>query len=194
MLTKRFEDRDFSLQYCGITGITSMKLPSIAEFFVFLKEIQGDLIVQCFDSTRIASWEHVFFAAYNAIWSYNQSNKFSQDQGIEFLLFLSGQRQIKIAKERYGIRDSTEEMGLVLLGNNPKQFSQVAERIMTYVDGKENDSILELGENKIELIMTGFKITDGELHAICPKGSHVEEQDALVKLVLNRITMLMLEK
>ena len=194
MLVKQFEDDAPLFQYCGMTGLDSISLTSIPQFFDFLKSIKGDFIIQCFNCARIASWEHIFFAAYNAIWSSKYGKKFSDDLGIQFLLFASGQRQIKVAKERLGLNSNLREMGVVVLGNDQKQFSGIIDQIKSQIGGEENPSLLDLNEAKFEQIMTDFKISEKELHAIMMKSTEENKFTPLIKIVLNRIALLMLEK
>ena len=194
MLVKRFEDDESLFQYCGMTGLNSIQLKSISQFFDLIESLKKNIIVQCFNCAHIASWEHVFFAAYNAMWSYINGKRFSEDLGIQFLLFASGQRQIKIAIERLGLTSDLTEMGVVIFGNDPEQFSRVIKEIKAQVGGNEEFSTLNLNEHKFKQVMNDFNISEKELQAIMEKNNIKYDSNSLIKIIMSRMALLSLEK
>ncbi|MHA1144869.1 MAG: KEOPS complex subunit Cgi121 [Candidatus Helarchaeota archaeon] len=194
MYLKKFEDTRLPFQYCGITAFKSITLPSIPELFDFFDGVKNKSIIQCFNCSRIASWEHVFFAALHAISSHELGKMISMDLGMEFLLHASGQRQIKVAKSRLGVKEDFTELGLVVIGNDHGMISLQIKDIQFFLKAEEDETLLELTEPKKKQIMADFKIDEKELLAICPSGETQEWQNALLKIVLNRMAMLILDK
>ncbi|MDD1779185.1 MAG: KEOPS complex subunit Cgi121 [Candidatus Helarchaeota archaeon] len=150
-------------------------------------------IIQACDATRIATWAHVFFGTLYALLAFKQGRAISNQLALEILLYISGQRQIKIALEAFGVR--TGNCSLIILGNSEEILRDTLQECRTLIGGTPADEVLSiLDDSKRETIQANFQIADQEIDAIALSNTKGAREDALVKIVLNRIALVTLDK
>ena len=112
---------------------------------------------------------------------------------LEMLLYISGQRQIKVAIEEFGAKSGDNV--LIILGNSEEEMKQVLMDCEKFIWGAFSDDVMAISNSsKLEAIREYFQIDDKELKAVGLKAPKDSQEDVIVKLVLNRIALVALEK
>lgn len=171
---------------CGLRGEVNVDAA-----LQLTKEVESrfGVTVQFFDASLVATWEHVFFSALNAVKAVEAGRSIARNLGIEVLVRLSGQRQISVALEMFGLKSGCKELGVVVIGKNAGTVEDVARYVVERSGLEEDDSVLELNHEKAEQIKKAFNIEDRELEAVQAEG----EFEALVKCCIERCALLTLE-
>ena len=148
---------------------------------------------QICSASRIATWEHIFFSVLYAKHAFTQKRNISKQLAMEVLLYISGQRQIRIALNEIGIESG--DNAIIILGNSEESMKQALAECEKLLGGVKADEILALyDDSKFSAIQGYFQITDGELNAISLSNTQDSKNTALVKVVLNRVALVALEK
>jgi len=161
----------------------------------FLEAVQGagrGVCVQFFDARLIAGWEHLFFAALNALKAFERGMNVSNSLAMEILLFASAQRQIKRAVELLGVKPETSATAVLVMAETPQEVTEILKTVSRLVPGERDDSVLELTNEKIEAIKGFFKISDLELQSKM-EGEGLEKR-ALTDLVIEHMALLVTQK
>lgn len=182
-------------RFIGIFGLETqgVNLPSLLNSVNELSKETG-VAIQLFDSSLIATWEHLFFGALNAIKAFRYGKNISNNLSVECLLYVSGQRQISVAVENFGVKQSTRNMGVVLIGDTQDLLLEVYRRILQITKGTENDAVLYITEYKFRKIRSVFQITEIELNTICRSNDWNSYIDALTRYCIERSSLLTLQR
>jgi len=117
----------------------------------------------------------------------------SNQLALEILLYISAQRQIKVAIEEFGV--GSGDLVIIILGNSEDTVKYALVECEKILNGVVSDEILDLSNNsKISAIQDYFNLTGLELNAIKSKNTMDSYKNAIVKAVLNRIALVALEK
>jgi len=174
--------------YIAIVGFKNVRMRDVEEFFSRLRERLKNLNVQFFDARRVAGWEHLYFAALNALTSFKNKLNISNSLAVEALLYASAQRQIKKAVELLGIKPETTQMAVLILAENGGAVKEALKAVSDLTFGERADQVLELTDEKFEAIKELFGISDLELEAkLTGKGL---EKQALKDLVIEHVALL----
>lgn len=153
------------------------------------------ITLQLFDSSLIATWEHLFFSALNALKAFNYGKNISNNLSVECLLYTSGQRQISIAVKNFGVNAETKDIGIILIGDDINLLQEVFKKILLITKGSENDAVLSINsKDKFEKIRNFFQITEIELKTICGSDEWTSCIEALIKYCIERSSLLVLQK
>ncbi|MEM3699311.1 MAG: KEOPS complex subunit Cgi121 [Candidatus Bathyarchaeia archaeon] len=175
-------------KYLLITGFKNVKIENAEEFLkVINKEKPSDVEIQFFDAKLVATWQHLYFAAINALTAFKNKTNISKSLAMEMLLYASAQRQIRKAMEILGIKADTSEMAVFIIGEKPDIVKSTLQMVSKHVNAKEDESVLDLSKRKIELIRKTFGILELELKTVM-KNDDLEE--ALTSLVIERMALL----
>ena len=146
------------------------KIPLNKDVFEKYKDIQ------LIDSRLVAGIEHIEFAYAQAKKAFRHNENISKDPLIEILVRMSGQRQIKIALEMFGLNDSKDV--ILISKKDPKNFLSS--------DGLEpDDSVLKIDLKKFERIKKSFDIGEIELEAVYD----IDRETALIEIVKERVAL-----
>jgi KEOPS complex subunit Cgi121 len=179
--------KDFG-KYLIITGFKNVRIGDAEEFLKAInKEKPLSVEIQFFDASLIATWQHLYFAALNALTAFKNKTNISKSLAMETLLYASAQRQIRKAMEIMGIKANTSEMAVLIIGEKPDMVKSALKMVSKYVNAKEDESVLELSKKKIELIKKTFGISELEFKTVMKKD---DLKDALVRLVIERMALL----
>jgi tRNA threonylcarbamoyladenosine modification (KEOPS) complex Cgi121 subunit len=174
--------------YVGITGFRNVKIADSATFMEMTRrEKPRDIWVQFFNADLVATWEHLYFAALNALTAFRSKRGISKSVAMETLLYASAQRQIKKALARMGVKRDVSNVALVVIGESPESVGAVLEAVSKRVDAAADESVLELQGEKVQGIREAFGITEKELDAVVEKG---DVEQAVVNLVVERMALL----
>jgi KEOPS complex subunit Cgi121 len=187
---KRIEEFEV---YVAITGLKNIKIGYPQEFLrSAIKGKPADVETQFFDAKNVASWQHLYFAALNALTAFSNKTNISRTVGMETLLYAAGERQIIKATEKMGIKSTTREIAVLIIGNNRLTVETAVSRILRNVGGQQDDIVLELSGPKNELIKKAFKVDAVEVDAMMRKSDDLEA--ALVDLVIERMALVSCER
>ncbi|MFQ6089503.1 MAG: KEOPS complex subunit Cgi121 [Candidatus Methanofastidiosia archaeon] len=125
-----------------------------------------------FDPTYVCCIEHALFACRLAQNSIERGENVAKDFRMEFLVRLSGERQIKKALN-FGIREGLKVVGILI-------FHERIDEVLRRFGALRNDSVFELNQEKIQKIKRHFGI-EGEtkdelLKAIFERGAILSVQ------------------
>lgn len=176
----------------AIAGFRDVKITGVEAFLEKAKKGVGKNIeVQFFDAEFVATWQHLYFAALNALTAFKNCENISKTIAIETLLYASAQRQIRKAMKLLGIKQNSKKIAVLIIGENAGEVESALRAVSKTVGEKRDDEVLELSQEKIEKIRNVFKISDTELKA-ATRGSAVEK--ALTDLVIERMALLATER
>lgn len=175
-------------KHIAIAGLRTPKIEDVDEFLETLNKAKlPHSEIQFFDASLVATWEHLYFATLNALTAFKTKANISKSLAMETMLYASAQHQISRAMQIIGIKPSTKTMVLLIIGENADAAESVLQTVLEYTGAQTDDDVLELSEDKMEVIRKAFGITELELATI-QKGRCVEK--ALTDLVIERMALL----
>lgn len=175
-------------QHLTIAGFRDVKIEDVDKFFQTVRNKTGDVCVQFFDASLIAGREHLHFAALNALNAFKNKTNISSNLSLETLLYASAQRQIREAVKAIGIKLHTSVVAVLALSENCDQASAVLKTVSKLLEGRRDDSVIDLTDDKIPDLKRLFDISNSELEA---KKNHPDaEKQALVDLVIEHMALL----
>lgn len=175
-------------RYAEITGFRNVKIGKPREF---LKEINrqksSSVEVQFFDARFIATWQHLYFAALNALTAFSNCENISKSLSMETLLYAAAHRQITKATELVGIRRDSSTLAVLIIGEKLPAMKSTYSMILKNVCGRRDEKVLDLSKQKAEAIEEAFDISETELRTITKKDDFNE---ALIALIMERMALL----
>ncbi|MHA1379076.1 MAG: KEOPS complex subunit Cgi121 [Candidatus Helarchaeota archaeon] len=195
MLIKEIQNKKTPLKYLLISGLADIEIDyeKNEKHFKSICE-ENRVLIQFFNAELIADWEHLYFSVLNALKAFEQEKNLSNKLNFEILLYASGQRQIKIAIKELGISSEIRNIALLILGESEDSVKNAWKKILEFVDGRENNSVLEIDKKKYEIICSYFKISPLEMDATSNSDKWEDKLEALIKIVINRIAFVVFEK
>src|SRR5436190_1527719 len=119
--------------------------------------------VQLLKAKLIAGPEHLRFAARNALHSFRSKSPRSKSLAVEFLLYVSCQRQISKAIRLLGVEPTDRQVVLVALSES-KEALQELERVSGSLLGEADGGLVDMTETpaifpitSISTILSGFR-------------------------------------
>ena len=174
----------------AILGYKKVKIENINKFLEEIKKEAPNINVQFFDATKVAGFQHMYFAAINAINSFEKNTHISNNLAIEALLYASAQRQIKKAVEMVGIKSESTEIVVLIIAENKFEKENFVRFINEKIPGERDDSVQNVTKNKFNSIKNLFNISDIEFGAKLKKqGLDIE---ALIDLIIERMALLVI--
>ena len=143
-------------------------------------------LIQLFDATSVAGSTHLLFATINALKAFKQGRGIAQSLDVEVLLYVSAQRQISKAIRRTGLQTDGTEVAAVLIADDDRGLAEAEQRLMAFMPGKRDDSVLDVSENKRKRLMELYGVTELELQAV----SDSSMEDVLPWLIVERCALL----
>jgi len=175
-------------KYAEITGYRNIKFAKAEAFLkANRKETRENLDLQFFDAQLIATQEHLYFAALNALQAFQNKTNISKSPAMETMLYASAQRQIQKAIQRCGIKPETTSMAVIIIGEDPTQLKNLLEAIGACVGVEPDEKVLEISKFKEHNIIETFQITDQELKTVM---KNENREEAVVNLVIERVALL----
>jgi len=179
-------------QHLTIVGFRDVRIKDTNGFFQAVKDKANGVCIQFFDASFVAGWEHLRFAALNALNAFKSRVNISSSLAMETLLYASAQRQIKEAVRLMGIKPSTSRVAVLALTETRKQASAVLKVVSKLLGGRRDDSVVDLKDDKVVGLQRLFKISSLELEAKTErKGA---EKQALTDLVIEHMALLVTQR
>ncbi len=171
-----------------ISGFRKVQVKNVE---VFLKTMCSEewsaVEAQFFDARFMATWQHLYFAALNALTAFKNKENVSKNLAMETMRYASAQRQIRKAIELLGIKPQLSDIAVLLIGKNSKAVTSALLQISRYFKTKPDDTVLELTSEKIKLIKEAFDVSEMELEVAMNRNN---AEQALVALVIERMALL----
>ena len=143
---------------------------------------------QLFDADRIAGWDHIYFAAVNAVRAHEGGAAISRGLAIEVLLYAACVDQISQALDVVGVSSSTERVGLVILSRSLEEAADAFKQASDVL-GVVDDSVLVVDGEKLGRIAGVYGVSDVELDAV-----HKSRDEALTWVIVERGALLPLRR
>lgn len=179
---------DFNV-YVAIAGFRNAKICDVDQFFNAVRnKLQGVDAVQFFDAQFVATWQHLYFAAINALTAFANKTNISNNLAMETLLYASAQKQIKKATETMGIKSTTTDIAVLVLAKSENSADYALNLVQKLISAKRDNNTLEINRQKFVGIKRFFGVSDIELSAKLEKKGL--EKDALVDLVIEHGALL----
>ena len=175
-------------KHIAIAGLRTPKIEDVDEFLETLHKAKlPHSEIQFFDASLVATWEHLYFAALNALTAFKTKANISKSLAMETMLYASAQHQISRATQIIGIKPSVKTMAVLIIGESAEAVKSVLETVLEHAGAQADDDVLRLSEDKMEIIRKAFGITELELATI-RRGRCLEK--ALTDLVIERTALL----
>ncbi len=177
-----------SNEHIIIIGFRNVKIENINNFLERFRRERVGAAVQFFEAKRVASPQHLYFAALNALNAFEKRTNISNSLAVEALLYASAQRQIKKAVEMMGIKRDSSEVAVLIMVENRQENDACLSLVSNLIPGERDDSVLELTDKKISAIKKLFRISNLEFEAKLKREGL--EKEALTDLVIERTALL----
>ncbi len=175
-------------KFVEITGYKGIAFAKAEDFLkANRKETEQIVEVQFFDAELIATQEHLYFAAINALQAFQNKTNISKSLSMETMLYGSGQRQIKKAIQRCGIKPETTKMAVVIIAKNQAQLQTILQAVTKCVGVNPDERVLDITKTKEAKIKEAFQIIDEEINTVIKND---ESEKAVINLIVERIALL----
>ncbi|MGQ9679335.1 MAG: KEOPS complex subunit Cgi121 [Candidatus Bathyarchaeia archaeon] len=167
-----------------IGGFRDVDIRDVEVFLEKLKSITSPLTIQVLNAKHIAGWEHLFFAAVNAVKALDSKKSLSKSLGVEVLLYASCQDQISTAFQIFGVSPGVGDLALIVFSKDRESAEESFRDAAEFI-GVEDDRVLEIEASKFQVLKHFFNISDLELET---RGG--ENPEALTSLIIERGALL----
>jgi KEOPS complex subunit Cgi121 len=179
--------------YAAISGFENAKIGDVNCLISSVRKELNDVdAVQFFDARLIATWQHIYFAALNALTALKNKANISNNLAMETLLYASAQRQIKKATEMMGVKSTTKDVAVLVVAKNQETAENAMKTVQKLISGKLNEDIIEINQDKFDRIRRFFQISDREFAAKLEKKEL--EKETLVDLVIEHGALLAIQR
>ena len=183
--------RKYIAEYEKYIEITGFRIIKIDDAKALIKTAQKDnnhkAVIQFFNADLVATWEHLYFAALNALLAFDTQRNISRNAAMEMMLYASAQRQIRKAIEFIGVKNGIANVAVALIDSDGCLLDTAVSVIKKRFSKEPDDSILEISESKMKRILNAFGISETEIQATIEKRSL---EHVLVNLVIERMALL----
>lgn len=175
-------------KYVEITGFRNIVIGNAKEFLKAIrKKKQQRVWVQFFDAELVATWQHLYFAVLNALLAFKNEMNISKNVAIEAMLYASAQRQIKRTIDFIGVKYTSANLAVVIIGESVDSVKACLSAISEHIGAEPDETVLDLSRKKAQKIRKAFRITEKEVEAVEKKNN---AEQALVKLIIERVALL----
>lgn len=171
-----------------ITGFRGVNVEDAKTFLNFINnELSEDVEIQLFDADLVATWQHLYFAAINALNVFETKHNISKALRTEIALYASSQCQIKKALDFIGIRPGCINVAVIIVSKIETSAKSALSALTKYFVAEPDETVLDVPKIKIALIKKAFDISCEEFESLSEKNSL---EQALVNLVIERVALL----
>ena len=145
-----------------------------------------------FKAESAVSMEHAWHGIGSAVLAFENKSMILKDLGLEILLRLSGQRQVKLALDTFGLDEKTTIIGVAVVSKSKPELNKKILELKKEIEFKEINSEIFFRQNwkkNSGKIKKSFGITKLEISAL----EELDEQKAVEALAIERTALLDLE-
>jgi len=173
-------------RYVIFAGFKNVKISDVEALLNRIREETPGCQVQLFNAEMIAGLEHLYFAVLNALKAIDSENKISNSEAMEILLYASGQHQIGKAIQMLGVKPYSPRIVIVALSESREKLIHAMQKISGIIGGEQCDEIIDLTDEKFEVIKSTFDVSDEELEATLRRS----RKEALTSILVERSALL----
>ena len=188
MLRKYLKEFD---KFLIIAGLKDVKIDDAEALFTQIRRAPR-IQIQIFDANCVASQQHLYFATLNALKAFQYKLNISSSLAVEALLYASGQRQIQKSVDMLGVKPKTHNATVLIITDNEDDAIETLNRVSKTLDGKFDDSVMEVTAEKYAYLKRLFGISDREIEAKTERKN--TEKEALIYLIIERGALLPVTK
>jgi KEOPS complex subunit Cgi121 len=145
--------------------------------------------VQLLRAELVAGQDHLSFAARNALHSFNGKRRRSRSLAVEYLLYVSCQRQISKAIDLLGISPADRQILLVALSESKEALQELEKVARRVIGGQPDMKLVEIGSySKLRSLQKAYGVTNREMEAARLPGEL--DPDVLKRLIIERSALL----
>ncbi|MBY9005810.1 MAG: hypothetical protein KGD63_03545 [Candidatus Lokiarchaeota archaeon] len=144
MIRKDFSFQESELNYSIIINRIHLEKKGLTlnDLFQIIKELQNkyqNSIIQFFNDFYVLDEKQIFNSIYYTQKAYIRKRLISNNQNIEFLLYLSAKRQIKVCIDSFGISEEDIDKGILnyCVVSNKETLDQINQIVSEKIDFKE---------------------------------------------------------
>jgi KEOPS complex subunit Cgi121 len=155
----------------------------LKKVFSFAQEHQ--VIIQLFDADVIYGKNHLISAAEHAVRAFARKANTTNSLVMEILLYASGERQLKLAISKMGIKAGKGNVAFVLIDDikdaKGKISNQLTDELLKLVSLKRDDKVLDGNEDTLRK----FGISENEINTVTKAkyGDLILEKVAMVDII-----------
>jgi len=184
MLVYIEEDR----KYVEIAGFRGINIQNAEDFMKSAsREKQLSIWVQFFNADLIATGEHLYFAALNALLAFRNSCNISKTVAMETMIYASAQRQIRKAIAMLGVKQDSSNVAVIIIGDKTDAVQKAFSAIKECIAAGADETVLELTQEKTVKICKAYGITEKELASVRTESNN---DRGIVGLVIERMALM----
>ena len=134
----------------------------------FLKKVESfasknSFIIQVFNADMIYSINHIISAVRHAKRAMNRKTNTTNSLEKEILLYASGERQLKLAIPKMGVKEGTGNIAFVLVNDKKSKITDhLTNDLLKFLDLKPDDKVLEGNKDTLR----NFGINEDEIKTV----------------------------
>ena len=172
-------------------GFGKVKIKDPEKTLRDLRSVNDKAQLQLVKAGLVAGPEHLRFAARNAMHSFKSKNPRSKSLAVEYLLYLSCQRQISKAIRFLGVEPVDDQIVLVALSDSKDALEEL-ETASRKLLGEPDDRFVEIGsKRKLANIQRSYGISKREMEAA--RFEKEADEQVVKRLIVERSALLDLE-
>jgi len=154
------------------------KISNIDSFLKKIKEFskEKNILIQSFDAELIYDKNHLISAYKHAKRAFENKTNTCNSLEMEILLYASGERQLKIAIPKIGVKKGNTSIVFIMI-NKEDEIDKIVDPFLELFDLKRSDNLLKGNINTLKKL--GFK--DSEIRTV--------SKDKYSDLVLEKVAM-----
>jgi KEOPS complex subunit Cgi121 len=160
---------------------------NITDIDKFLKQVvsfaqSNKIMIQTFNADLIYGENHIISAVEHAIRAMNQKTNTTNSLEMEILLYASGERQLKLAIPKMGVKKGKANIVLVLIKDtNGKISDRMIGELLELLSFNRDDEVIEGDESKLKK----FGISKDEMKTVTKAkyGDLILEKVAMVDII-----------
>ncbi|MEA3457160.1 MAG: KEOPS complex subunit Cgi121 [Candidatus Thermoplasmatota archaeon] len=144
-----------------------------------------DITIQAFDADMIYGENHLISSVEHAARAIKRKTNTTNSIGMEILLYASGERQLKLAIPKVGIKEGGRNVAFVFVGNIEEAKSKMIDNLIDEMLGslslRRNDDVLEGDKD----VLRRFGIDENEIKTVTKAkyGNLILEKVAMVDII-----------
>jgi KEOPS complex subunit Cgi121 len=153
----------------------------------FLKKVskfieENDILIQVFDAELIYGKNHLISAYEHAKRAIDRKTNTTNSLEMETLLYSSGERQLKLAIPKMGVKKGSVSIALIFISKSQSKISdKLVSEFLEELSIKRDDSVLEGNEDTLNK----FGISESEMKTVTKAkyGDLILEKVAMVDII-----------
>jgi len=120
------------------------KISDLEDFLRKIRDFEREknVKIQCFNSDMIYGKKHLISASEKAIRSFENKSNSTDSIQMEILLYASGEKQLKHAIPKMGIKKGNSNITILIIYEKNKDIKIIVKEIIDYLNLKRNDDLL----------------------------------------------------